>query len=76
MRVSEKIGFARQNSQVAEKRLYINLVPRVFFVVLHSSLIIFLLSYVLLRMPIRSTLKGDSFSLFNMLNFGADRTRG
>jgi hypothetical protein len=28
----------------------------------HSSLIIFLLSYVLLRMPIRSTMKGDSFS--------------
>jgi hypothetical protein len=30
--------------------------------VLHSSLIIFLLSYVLLCMPIRSTMKGDSFS--------------
>jgi hypothetical protein len=30
--------------------------------VFHSSLIIFLLSHVLLRMSIRSTLKGDSFS--------------
>jgi hypothetical protein len=30
--------------------------------VLHSLLIIFLLSYVFLRMPIRSTIKGDSFS--------------
>ena len=29
--------------------------------VLHSSLIIFLLSYVLVRMLVRSTLKGDSF---------------
>ena len=60
--IVDRIGMRNKTKGIRQKENNYEEYSYVATQVSHSSLIIFLLSYVILRMPIRSSMKGDSFS--------------